>query len=261
MPQPTLVGCLPIATGHIGLQGQRLVSASAAGNSGAVPMRPGTSGIIGRAGCRTTLLPRIYDPPEGFVASANENINSPRRPAARHAAGYPTIASGESSSGSRRLPAATIEDMQAAAIRRGQPASPARARCAAAGVDGIVAKARKRVVSAAANQTKPKLTSSATSSPGSRTGTAVRRRQSRCHVVRPAVSQCAAGNLRPGANATARRRNRLAADALFVQPGRLLNHGAYRDRSAVVSADLALVARPRQGGVDSPGGRAAGQRA
>ena len=42
--------------------------------------RPGTSGIIGAAGCGPKCCRRPINPPAGFVASANEDINAPGGP-------------------------------------------------------------------------------------------------------------------------------------------------------------------------------------
>ncbi len=75
-PQPTLCWVFADCAGHIGLQG-----------CGSFPKRrPGLNGLLpipawdernhwqGRVPC--DLLPRVYDPPEGFVATANNNINA-----------------------------------------------------------------------------------------------------------------------------------------------------------------------------------------
>jgi penicillin amidase len=59
----------------------------------------------------TTRLPRIYDPPEGFVASANENINPPGGPALVTQP-VPDYRRRRIDERLEALPAATIEDMQ-----------------------------------------------------------------------------------------------------------------------------------------------------
>ena len=79
-PQPTLCWVFADCEGHIGMQG-----------CGSFPVRrQGVHGLLpipawdernhwqGRVPC--DRLPRIYDPPEGFVATANNSINPPGGP-------------------------------------------------------------------------------------------------------------------------------------------------------------------------------------
>ena len=87
-PQPTLYWVFADREGHIGLQGWRLVSQAAIRPSAdCCPCRHGTKRTTGAANSKAYYLPRIYDPPEGFIATANENINAPGGPQVGHAAG------------------------------------------------------------------------------------------------------------------------------------------------------------------------------
>ena len=93
--------------------GERLFSASdPPGINGMLPdPRLGRQPITGKAGCRPRSCRGLYDPPEGFVASANENINPP---------GGPQLVTQPVPDYRRRriderlaeLPSATVQDMQ-----------------------------------------------------------------------------------------------------------------------------------------------------
>ena len=79
-PQPTLCWVFSDGEGHIGLQGCGTFPSRRDGHSGMVPVpawdtKNHWQGIVPKE-----ALPRIYDPPEGFVATANESVNRPRGP-------------------------------------------------------------------------------------------------------------------------------------------------------------------------------------
>ena len=78
-PQPTLNWMFADREGHIGMQGGGWMPNAIRPTADCCRCRPGTKRIIGAAGCESYYLPRIYDPPEGFIATANENINRARR--------------------------------------------------------------------------------------------------------------------------------------------------------------------------------------
>jgi penicillin amidase len=79
-PQPTLVWVFADREGHIGMQANGWFPRRAPHTLGALPLpawdeRNHWQGLID-----VELLPRRYDPPEGYIASANENINPPGGP-------------------------------------------------------------------------------------------------------------------------------------------------------------------------------------
>ncbi|HKD36572.1 MAG TPA: penicillin acylase family protein, partial [Pirellulales bacterium] len=78
--QPTLCWVLADRDGHIGLQGCGWFPKRRQGNEGLLPVPAWDERNHWQGRLPTTLLPRIYDPPEGFVATANENINAPNGP-------------------------------------------------------------------------------------------------------------------------------------------------------------------------------------
>lgn len=111
-PQPTLCWVFADAEGHIGLQSNGCFPLRAEGYSGILPIPAWEPANHWRGWVATSELPRIYDPPEGFLASANENINRP---------GGPQLVTQVVPDYRRRriderlaeLPAATVADMQA----------------------------------------------------------------------------------------------------------------------------------------------------
>ncbi len=72
---------------------------------------PGTCAIIWRGRLGTNVLPCSYDPPEGFVATANENVNKPGQPMLVTLP-VPDYRKRRIVERLREMPAATIEDMQ-----------------------------------------------------------------------------------------------------------------------------------------------------
>ncbi|MBI1248426.1 hypothetical protein GC197_11390 [bacterium] len=79
-PQPTLCWVVADSYGNIGMQGngrfpRRRNDISGLGPVAAWDARHHWQGIVSKE-----LLPRIYNPECGFIATANENINEPNRP-------------------------------------------------------------------------------------------------------------------------------------------------------------------------------------
>jgi penicillin amidase len=79
-PQPTLCWMFADRDGHIGLQGGGWIPKRNPANSGLLPVPAWDEANHWRGRVETYYLPRIYDPPEGFIATANENINRPGEP-------------------------------------------------------------------------------------------------------------------------------------------------------------------------------------
>ncbi len=79
-PQPTLCWVLADREGHIGLQGCGWFPERRPGVSGALPVPAWDTRNHWTGHLPTYLLPSIYDPPEDFVATANENVNRPGGP-------------------------------------------------------------------------------------------------------------------------------------------------------------------------------------
>ena len=80
-------GCSPIATGTSACKPNGWFPRRAEAISGLLPIPAWDPANHWRGWLPTSVLPRVYDPPEGFVATANENINPPGGPHAGHAAG------------------------------------------------------------------------------------------------------------------------------------------------------------------------------
>jgi penicillin amidase len=79
-PQPTLNWMFADREGHIGMQGGGWMPKRNPANSGLLPVPAWDEANHWRGRVETYYLPRIYDPPEGFIATANENINPPAGP-------------------------------------------------------------------------------------------------------------------------------------------------------------------------------------
>ncbi len=79
-PQPTLCWMFADREGHIGMQGGGWIPKRNPANSGLVPVPAWDEANHWRGRVESYYLPRIYDPPEGFIATANENINRPGEP-------------------------------------------------------------------------------------------------------------------------------------------------------------------------------------
>jgi penicillin G amidase len=75
-PHPTLCWVFADREGHIGLQGGGWFPKRNPANSGLLPLPAWDEANHWRGRLESYYLPRIYDPPEGFVATANEDINA-----------------------------------------------------------------------------------------------------------------------------------------------------------------------------------------
>jgi penicillin amidase len=110
-PHPTLVWVFADREGHIGMQASGKFPLRPKGQSGLVPVPAWDESNHWQGFLHDDQLPRAYDPPEGYIASANENLNPPGGPQ------FITLNVPEYRK--RRLvelldelPAATLEDMQ-----------------------------------------------------------------------------------------------------------------------------------------------------
>jgi penicillin amidase len=79
-PQPSLCWVLADRTGHIGLQGSGWFPKRRRGHNGATPVPAWDTQNHWQGWIESYLLPRLYDPPEGHIATANENVNPPGGP-------------------------------------------------------------------------------------------------------------------------------------------------------------------------------------
>jgi len=110
-PHPSLVWVFADSAGHIGTQSCGLFPKRPAGVSGLYPAPAWDTRNHWKGWRETARLPKSYDPPCGFVSSANEDINQPGEP--------PLISLALPDYRKRRiverleaLPSATVEDMQ-----------------------------------------------------------------------------------------------------------------------------------------------------
>jgi penicillin amidase len=111
-PQPTLCWLFADREGHIGLQAAGWVPKRRRENSGLLPVPAWDERNHWRGRIDENSLPSVFDPPEGFVANANEDINPPLGP--------PIISLPLPNYRKRRivevlneLPKATLDDMKA----------------------------------------------------------------------------------------------------------------------------------------------------
>lgn len=79
-PQPTLCWMFADSAGHIGMQANGCFPIRGGGHSGILPIPAWDRANHWQGWVPTDKLPRLYDPPQGFIASANENINPPGGP-------------------------------------------------------------------------------------------------------------------------------------------------------------------------------------
>ncbi len=109
--QPTLCWVFADRQGHIGLQGCGRHPQRGGGQVGLAPIPAWDPKNHWRGWWPKKFLPRIYDPPEGFVATANEEMNPPDGPMliTQILAGYRKRRIDQQLS---QLPAATLTDMQ-----------------------------------------------------------------------------------------------------------------------------------------------------
>jgi len=111
-PQPTLCWTIADRQGHIGLQANGYFPVRRAPHTGLIPIPAWDEANHWQGAVDTKLLPRIYDPPEGFIASANEDINSADGPMLVTLP-VPDYRKRRIVERLAELPAATLEDMQA----------------------------------------------------------------------------------------------------------------------------------------------------
>jgi penicillin amidase len=111
-PLPTLCWVFADREGHIGTQANGWFPLRPKAHHGLLPIPAWDARNHWRGRLSSSVLPRVYDPPEGYVASANENINAP---------GGPLLVTQPVPDYRKRriverlaaLPSATIEDMEA----------------------------------------------------------------------------------------------------------------------------------------------------
>ena len=111
-PHPSLVWILADREGHIGMQASGWLPQRGGGNSGILPMAAWDPQNHWQGRVRADLLPREYDPPCGFIASANEELYRSDGPPL-HAHGLPDYRKRRIVHRLTELPKATIQDMQA----------------------------------------------------------------------------------------------------------------------------------------------------
>jgi penicillin G amidase len=110
-PHPSLVWVLADREGHIGLQASGWLPLRGGGTSGIVPLAAWDLENHWQGRVRVDLLPREYDPPIGFVASANEELYRRDGPPL-HAHAQPDYRKRRIVERLTELPRATLEDMQ-----------------------------------------------------------------------------------------------------------------------------------------------------
>ncbi len=79
-PLPTLVWVFADREGHIGMQAGGWFPKRSQNHNGLLPIPAWDTRNHWRGLLSSHLLPRVYDPPEGYVATANENVNPPGGP-------------------------------------------------------------------------------------------------------------------------------------------------------------------------------------
>lgn len=111
-PHPSLVWVFADAEGHIGRQASGWFPRRSEIHTGLVPVPAWDKRNLWFGRIDSRALPHVYDPPEGYLSSANENINEPFRPRfTTHP--LPDYRKRRIDEVLARLTAATPEDMQA----------------------------------------------------------------------------------------------------------------------------------------------------
>jgi penicillin amidase len=110
-PLPTLCWVFADREGHIGMQANGWFPRRSNNQSGMLPIPAWDTRNHWRGRLGTNVLPRSYDPPEGFVATANENVNKPGQPMLVTLP-VPDYRKRRIVERLREMPEATIEDMQ-----------------------------------------------------------------------------------------------------------------------------------------------------
>jgi len=110
-PQPTLNWLFADREGHIGMQSSGWFPRRGRGYSGALPIPAWDEANHWQGWLPENVLPRVFDPPEGFIASANENVNTPGGPRLVTLP-VPEYRKRRIVERLRELPQATVVDMQ-----------------------------------------------------------------------------------------------------------------------------------------------------
>jgi penicillin amidase len=110
-PQPTLCFVFADAGNHIGLQGCGRFPRRREPDGGLLPVAAWEEDNHWRGWLPQQLLPRLYDPPEGFLATANEGWNPPGGPLLVTQI-LPDYRKRRIDQCLRQLPQATVADMQ-----------------------------------------------------------------------------------------------------------------------------------------------------
>jgi len=110
-PLPTLCWVFADRAGHIGLQANGWFPVRPESQSGLLPLPAWDERNQWRGKLPSRLLPRIYDPPQGYVASANEDIRA-EGGIRLVTAPVPDYRKRRISEVLDQLPRATVEDMQ-----------------------------------------------------------------------------------------------------------------------------------------------------
>ncbi len=111
-PQPTLVWLFADREGHIGMQANGWFPKRPSHVKGLIPVPAWNEENHWRGLLDVEQLPRSYDPPEGFIASANENINPPGGPELTTLP-VPDYRKRRIAERLREMPSATLAQMQA----------------------------------------------------------------------------------------------------------------------------------------------------
>ena len=111
-PLPTLCWVFADVEGHIGMQANGWFPRRPREHHGLLPIPAWDKRNHWKGKLNTNVLPRVYDPPEGFVASANEDINEPGGPMLVTQP-VPDYRKRRIVERLEQLSSATVEDMQA----------------------------------------------------------------------------------------------------------------------------------------------------
>jgi penicillin amidase len=111
-PLPTLCWIFADAEGHIGMQANGWFPRRSNDHNGLLPIPAWDPKNHWQGKLSSSVLPRVYDPPEGFVATANENINAPGGPMLVTVP-VPDYRKRRIVERLEQLSSATLEDMQA----------------------------------------------------------------------------------------------------------------------------------------------------
>ncbi len=110
-PHPTLAWLFADREGHIGRQASGWLPQRPPGQGGLLPLPAWDEDTHWQGRLTTAALPSLYDPPEGYVASANENLDRAHQ-FLLHGHGLPDYRKQRIVERLHQLPQATVEDMQ-----------------------------------------------------------------------------------------------------------------------------------------------------